>query len=172
VKQAMHGICAPCAKEDTWHWMEMIFFAGSPAVDMFSFSDSVVADQLMDKWDLKLCRGRGVEEPVRAKQASQKLQLPFFGHPDYYCEAIHAADPSAFTFERFADVPPHLLFNMNEMASNPAHICHNSVMLKETLDALNRNCFLLTPEGNKKVDFHLSAVVTPCRVQPKHLSGF
>jgi hypothetical protein len=44
--------------------MEMIYFAGVPPEKRFPFSDQVI-DTLMENYELKLYRGRGIE-PARA----------------------------------------------------------------------------------------------------------
>lgn len=156
--KSINRMCASVTKEDVKRCIEAVAFQDTLKKLQYSFSDEVV-DTLMKKNDLKLYKGKSID-PSRALQAREDVMLAFFAYLDHYCEMMNTADPTSFPYKSVRDLPAFNLFNMDEMASNPAHVCHNSLMSTEIAEELNCNIFIMTREGNQKViKGHISVAI-------------
>ena len=99
-------------------------------------------------------------DPSHISQANTSILHAFHSLLNNYCKTMHQSDATNFPFSSFAEIPASNKLNMDEVGSNVAKIRQKAAVQQGT--AHSQTPYVSTPEGNGKVEHHVTLAVTTC----------
>ena len=104
---------------------------------------------------VKIC-GSSSMDPQRAKQATEETRDAQFVKLDNYIKMLYEA--GAVPWANFCEIPPDHLFNMDEVGTDTTK--HRTKLIADA--TLLCRVFQVTPEGDGKMNIHITACITTC----------
>ena len=124
----------------------------APLPDGMPHSETASRNFIKRHPELKLSGSSGID-PQRASQATDAVRETYFCKLDSYIDVLY--NLGKIKWKSFADIPPRLIYNMDEVGSDTTK--RRNKVVKEA-DATIR-VFTITPEGDK-MPFHVTTCVT------------
>ena len=97
---------------------------------------------------------------ARAKQATKENHNTFIKRVDALIRLLHAVDPVNMPWKCFNDLPPEVLYNMDELAANPQEH-RRPILAPKDLHSQLRH-WQVSPEGDGRMALHISICLTTC----------
>lgn len=116
-----------------------------------------VVDRIISNKKLQTYKARSLD-PKRINAAREEIKNVYFKKIDNFCRLMHDINPVVFPWKSYADVPPDHLYNMDEIGTDTTKH-RNGIVIPKEIVALYREIYQATPEGDGKMNIHLSMAV-------------